>query len=49
MGNAPSALIEEGKAKGTGEFTISNTKIKAKEVARHVKLLETDYPGLSMS
>jgi Leucine-rich repeat (LRR) protein len=47
MGNGPS--LEEGKFKGSStDLTIFGTKIKSKEVAKHVKKLDTDFPNLSM-
>lgn len=50
MGNGPSSLAEEGKLKGSStDLTILGTKIKSKEVAKHVKKLDTDFPNLSMS
>lgn len=49
MGNGPSSLIEEGKIKGSStDLAIYGTKIKSKEVIKHVKKLESDFPNLSM-
>lgn len=47
-GPSPAAVLDDGKQKGAGDLYISNTKIKSRDVSKHVKTLETEFPNLSM-